>query len=327
TAVWAPAIQQSGGNPTVNQYVDTLVTELTAGASPLLSRQVAGVATGAAGAGSDSYCLAAFQQVPNAQPNSAAHLATAFYNRMNALNLAHTDAAFSQAVVRINCSHRFPLHDWAYYPRAIEHYFQYCMDPKHVPIHLFPTERHAAVLEGFLAGNDLFRDPIATMTLPGKGPLRVRCLDISVARHLVDIEAFSHFTYAYAFGLMPLEEGKEVGEAARYYIEIADALQGQRRIDLGPVWDTGGLLQAIRGEEEIKQRVRATIRGRWQKHQDELRKQSEWKETLRTELRSRAAALLFPAVPAGQVDGIERDDLKLAMQAVLYKLVSEIATT
>jgi hypothetical protein len=52
--VWAPAAQQSGGNRTVDQYVETLVTELTIGASPLLSRQVAGVAAGAAGAGGDA---------------------------------------------------------------------------------------------------------------------------------------------------------------------------------------------------------------------------------------------------------------------------------
>lgn len=326
TEMWAPAVQQNRGTPTVEQYVETLVTELTTGAAPLLSQQMAGGAAGATAASRAAYCLAAFQQVPNAQLNSVEHLATAFAERMGGLNLAHSDAAFSKAIVRVNCDHGVPLHNWAYYPRATGHYFQYLMDPGHVPIHLFPTEHCAAVVEGFLAENTLFQDPIATFTPPGKGPLRVRCLDISVVRYLADLEAFRHFTYVYAFGLLQSAQGGTIGTVARYYIEIPDQLLGQRRVDLGPVWDLAGLLHAIMGEEEIKQRVRAALQTQWHQHEEDLKKAPGWQETLRTQLRDRADQLAFPAVPAGQLDRINRDDLKLAMKAMLYMLVGKLAT-
>ena len=179
------------------------------------------------------------------------------------------------------------------------------------------------MLERYLIQNRLIADAPATVELPTLGVVPVRCLDISVVRYLGDMEAFRNFTFAYAFGLIEKEEATEIGEPDRYYVDI-EGPTGMQRAYLGPVWNIDGILTRFLSPDPQTRAVRKKVKETWDEFVNKKRQTPDWREQLVRELQEKAGGIFFVSVPAGEQDSIHRNDLRLAMLAVLYQLAESV---
>ncbi|MBD3181103.1 hypothetical protein GF312_02355 [Candidatus Poribacteria bacterium] len=322
---WSPGIQRAGRDPNTQDYVDALMNDITGGSSPLLSQQAIGTAGGVAtGIALYSCCLSAFRDIPDAKPDSVDELATVFHRRLREQNIAADDLSITKQIYRINYQHRIPLHNWRYYPEGMANYFAYLEDKRSTPIHLFPAERNAARLEQYLIYNHLVANPVTNVNVRELGVLPVYCMDISVVQYLEDMESFRSFDFTYAFELISQEEAEEIEDYDRYYVEI-DGTTGTQRIYLGLLWNIGAVLNRFFLPNPQGQSVREKIKEQRRNFINDRRADSDWPNQLIRELREKADNISFTPVAPGQQDSIHRDDLKLAMQAVLYELADTLA--
>lgn len=302
---WFP-VQQAKGLPTdVQTFASQLVKEMNEKAQVFLAHQPA--QEGAPQIIPEEYCLSSFLNVPGAAPNSKEALATAFYNEVARTSRANLDSTIPKHVFRINFEFRVPLPNWTYYPTVQSEYFAYLDNPDNRPIHLFPHERNAAMLEEVLVSARLVRNP--------------RCLSVSVVRHLGDLDAFETFVLGYVCGLIPVEEPLDPKEPRRYKVPVSTPIRTTITVDLGPIYHLDqALTEFLKPGNEY---VRQAIKDLWLKHVKTLRVQGK---DVTQELEQLVQSLSFPPAPPEAPDTIDRDDLKLAMQAVLYRYVQAVRT-
>ena len=323
--VWMPKMLERGVAATAETYVDELLNDISQKASPLLSHSVV-VGENIAASG---YCLSDFRDVPNYKPNSVDHLATVFHRRLQISNRANRDSSISKYIFMINYQHRVPLRNWAYYPKAMENYFKYWFEylytinrRDYTPVHLFPEERNASIIERYLLENHLITEDTIPMSL-NIGNVPGRCLDVTVVRLLGSMEAFEAFSIAYAFNLIPVEQAQRVGDPDRYYVDIVGPT-GTTRVYMGPVWNIGTSIIRFLSSDPQGENVRKVIGQKWDALYKSKQSSANWRDVLKQELQGKAGSISFPNVPIGSNDPIHRGDLKLAMQAVLCLLAEKM---
>ncbi|MCS6923537.1 MAG: hypothetical protein NZM10_04075 [Fimbriimonadales bacterium] len=282
---WLPAHKDVPQDQAVAMYVEQYSDLLVSRSVPILGHTDRGQST-------ESFTFGDF----NPQVKEIAlQIAQAFSNLTTD---QRSNPALTKELIRVASEYGVDINQWSYLGACHSNYRRYLSDlPRrtdYVPPSVCPEERFAAQIEGWLEAHRLL-DP-------------VRPLHPTVVAHLKDAELFTLFSLVYANGQLPMRKSDDPTKSDVFVIDTGRV---GGAVVLGEVWNMHAILTRFFDEPEVPPKVQEI----WQQH---LNSYNSDFARLKADLQRAAQELQFHPVPTGEHDEVNRDDLRLAMQAAIY---------